>query len=72
VARNVCKANALVVYEDLNVKNLVKNHCLAKSINDVAWAAFRQWLEYFAVKFGSWLLRFHLITHHKNAVIVVQ
>jgi putative transposase len=53
VARNVCKANALVVYEDLNVKNLVKNHCLAKSINDVAWAAFRQWLEYFAVKFGS-------------------
>jgi putative transposase len=53
VARNVCKANALVVYEDLNVKNLVKNHCLAKSINDVAWAAFRQWLEYLAVKFGS-------------------
>jgi len=53
VARNVCKANALVVYEDLNVKNLVKNHCLAKSINDVAWATFRQLLEYFAVKFGS-------------------
>jgi putative transposase len=53
VARNVCKANALVVYEDLNVKNLVKNHCLAKSINDVAWATFRQWLEYLAVKFGS-------------------
>jgi len=38
VARNVCKANALVVYEDLNVKKMVKNHCLAKSINDVAWA----------------------------------
>ena len=53
VARNVCKANALVVYEDLNVKNLVKNPGFAKSINDVAWAAFCQWLEYFAVKFGS-------------------
>jgi putative transposase len=49
----VCKANALVVYEDLNVKNLVNNHGFAKSINDVAWAAFCQWLEYFAVKFGS-------------------
>ena len=69
----MCKANALVVYEDLNVKNLVNNHGFAKSINDVAGAAFCQWLEYFAVKFGSVkLLRFHLITHQKNAVIVVQ
>jgi putative transposase len=52
VARCVIQSNDLVAYEDLRVKNLVKNHCLAKSINDAGWHQFRKWLEYFGVKFG--------------------
>jgi putative transposase len=37
----------------LRIKNLVKNHCLAKSINDASWYQFRKWLEHFGEKFGK-------------------
>ncbi len=53
LARNVCKSNDLVAYEDLKVSNMLKNHCLAKSIADASWYQFRQWIEYFATKFGK-------------------
>jgi len=32
--------------EDLSVKNMQKNHCLAKSISDVAWRMFFDFLKY--------------------------
>lgn len=53
IAYCVIHSNDVVAYEDLKIKNLVKNHCLAKSINDVAWYQFRLWLEYFGVKYGK-------------------
>jgi putative transposase len=53
VARCVVQSNDLIAYEDLRLKNLVKNHCLAKSINDAGWYQFRKWLEHFGVKFGK-------------------
>ncbi|MEQ9549278.1 MAG: transposase [Coleofasciculus sp. G3-WIS-01] len=52
-ARCVIQSNDWVAYEDLRIKNLVKNHCLAKSISDAGWYQFRKWLEYFGVKFGK-------------------
>ncbi len=53
VAYCVIQSNDLVAYEDLNVKGMVKNRHLAKSISDVAWSTFRQWLEYFGIKYGK-------------------
>jgi putative transposase len=53
LARCVVHFLDVIAQVDLRVKNLVKNHCLAKSINDAAWYQFREWIEYFGVKFGK-------------------
>jgi transposase len=40
-------------YEDLKVKNMIRNHNLSKSIQDMGWRKLRSWIEYFGVKFGK-------------------
>jgi putative transposase len=52
LARCVITSNDVVVYENLSVSNMVKNHCLAKSISDASWYQFRIFLEYFGKVFG--------------------
>jgi putative transposase len=34
------RANDVIYHEDLQVRNMVRNHCLARSISDAAWAQF--------------------------------
>ena len=51
-ARCVVQSNDLVAYEDLQVRNMVRNRHLAKSISDASWTLFRSWIEYFGKVFG--------------------
>jgi putative transposase len=49
----VVKSNDFIAYEDLQVKNMVTNHKLAKSISDAAWSQFAQWLQYLGKVYGK-------------------
>jgi putative transposase len=52
-ARALVKSSDFVAYENLQVKNMVKNHKLAKSISDAAWSQFAQWLQYMGKVYGK-------------------
>lgn len=52
-ARCVIRSHDLVAFEDLQIRNLVRNGHLSKSISDAAWGEFRRWLEYFGVVYGK-------------------
>lgn len=52
LARCVVKSSDLVALEDLQVRNMIRNHCLAKSIADASWSIFSNWLSYYGSVFG--------------------
>jgi putative transposase len=44
-AKALLESSDFIAYEKLNVKNLVKNRKLSKSISDAAWTGFTDWIE---------------------------
>ena len=46
LSTNIIKENDIICMEDLQVKNMIKNHNLAQAISDVSWSEFVRRLEY--------------------------
>jgi putative transposase len=66
LSRKIVDENQVIVVENLAVKNMVKNHCLAKAISDAGWGMFCTMIKYKAEMVGKVYLeigRFFASTH---------
>ncbi len=66
LSRKIVDENQVIVVENLAVRNMVKNHCLAKAISDAGWGMFCTMLKYKAEMVGKMYLeigRFFASTH---------
>ncbi len=53
LSRKIVNENQVICVENLNIKGMVKNHCLAKSISQVGWGSFMTMLKYKAEQEGK-------------------
>jgi putative transposase len=53
LSRKIVSENQVICVENLNIKGMVKNHCLAKSISQVGWGSFMTMLKYKAEQEGK-------------------
>lgn len=57
LSRRLVQKYDLVVFEDLQIKNMIKNHALAKSVMDAAWGQLVAFSEYKAKSAKKFLIK---------------
>src|SRR6266852_377388 len=57
LSTRIINENQVICVESLAVKNMVKNHCLAKAVSDVGWGEFVRQLDYKSQWYGRTLIK---------------